>query len=94
MADDSIDHPGWLCKPIYHSREYETAHARGGVTPDPDDTAVIPYWCLTRPFEDLSPELGDRPLLMLFTFVRFKRVFLKRATAAVVSSLKYRWKSI
>ncbi|KAG6946272.1 hypothetical protein JG688_00016126 [Phytophthora aleatoria] len=56
VAVDSIQHPGWLHKLIYHSREYDTAHARGVVAADADDTVVIPYRRLTRPFEDLSPD--------------------------------------
>ncbi|EGZ23290.1 hypothetical protein PHYSODRAFT_263396 [Phytophthora sojae] len=41
---------------------------------------VIPSSRLTRPAEDLSSELRDRPLLLLFRFVRFASCYMAPST--------------
>ncbi|KAE9353474.1 hypothetical protein PF008_g4979 [Phytophthora fragariae] len=75
VEDDSVRCPGWLCHLVYHRFEHGAAREHRGDDQDPDDRTVIPFGRLTRPFEDLKDEWRDRPLLMLFRFVRFKTCF-------------------
>ncbi|KAE8981113.1 hypothetical protein PR002_g23922 [Phytophthora rubi] len=79
VEDDSVRCPGWLCHLVYHRFEHGAAREHRGDDQDPDDRTVIPFGRLTRPFEDLKDEWRDRPLLMLFRFVRFKTCFLAAA---------------
>lgn len=77
VLDDSSRRPGWLCDLIY--RRYDPTVPSA---PSAEDLAagianvIIPYSRLTRPEDDLSREFQDRPLLLLFRFVRFRNCFV------------------
>ncbi|KAE9032447.1 hypothetical protein PR003_g9831 [Phytophthora rubi] len=74
VVDDSSRRPGWVCQLIYCRTEGDDANA---VAEDPTpQNVVIPFSRLTRPSNDLSRELRDRPLLLLFRFVRFKSCYM------------------
>jgi hypothetical protein len=63
-----------VCELIYTRQEHQDTRA------SPDEAAwqniVIPYSRLTRPSEDLSTELWDCPLLLLFRFLRFRNCYV------------------
>ncbi|KAL3670484.1 hypothetical protein V7S43_004803 [Phytophthora oleae] len=83
VIDDSSRRPGWVCDLIH--RRYDPAEPS---LPTAEDVAaglakvVIPYSRLSSPSDDLSRELRDRPLLLLFRFVRFCNSFITDAGGA------------
>ncbi|KAL3664458.1 hypothetical protein V7S43_010778 [Phytophthora oleae] len=66
-----------MCQLIFYPKEHDTSPPRPEALNDLADTDVlIPYTRLTRPQEDLSQELRDRPLLMLYRYVRFHTCYV------------------
>ncbi|KAI9986515.1 hypothetical protein PInf_025458 [Phytophthora infestans] len=78
VVDDSSRRPGWLCKLIFYGSAYDgNMTGLGSLEALATDPVVIPYSRLTRPDTDLSMELKDRPLLLLYRFVRFNACYLQ-----------------
>ncbi|KAI9998038.1 hypothetical protein PInf_002372 [Phytophthora infestans] len=78
VVDDSSRRPGWLCKLIFYGSAYDgNMTGLGSLEALATDPVVIPYSRLTRPDTGLSMELKDRPLLLLYRFVRFNACYLQ-----------------
>ncbi|KAG1710021.1 hypothetical protein DVH05_017030 [Phytophthora capsici] len=77
VVDDSSRRPGGQCKHIFYGSAFDDhLNGLGSLAALATDTNVIPYSRLTKPATDLSMELRDRSLLLLYRFVRFNTGFL------------------
>lgn len=73
----SMIRPGWMCDLIHQRYDPNESSVPSAVDTEEGLADVVnPYSRLTGPSEDLSRELRDRPLLLLFRFVRFRRCFV------------------
>ena len=77
ITDDSSRHPGWLCQLIFYPQAQDDPQNRPNAIEHLAATdVVIPYTRLTRPQTTLSRELRERPLLLLYRFVRFRSCYM------------------
>ncbi|KAF4127529.1 hypothetical protein GN958_ATG23281 [Phytophthora infestans] len=77
VINDSSRRPGWVCDLIHQRYDPNESSVPSAVDTEEGLADVVnPYSRLTGPSEDLSRELRDRPLLLLFRFVRFRRCFV------------------
>ncbi|KAG1712526.1 hypothetical protein DVH05_000269 [Phytophthora capsici] len=76
VVDDRCRRPGWVCDLVFTREDPEDSRPRSTPAASEWKNIVIPYSRLTQPADDLSQEIKDRPLLLLFRFLRFRSCYV------------------